>query len=478
MDKGEDDRAGTIEAVKQMLLDKDAQHQYILKPVSGEARLIIHRTMTSDTPKYDLQVFFDEIGVVLDRAQYRDTLSLIDVFHFYHRTHQYSKYRPPPEEYAADPAKARWKFALKAIGSEVHDRHRRWTWDYLKERRDKRIKYVDLYVKKLALPEGTPMQPEDQKELDDLETGLPYEDIRFFRSVARVTARRDAATRKRLEAEEAKNQPPPGQQTWSQWLWGSNTDPSNTEANGITEDEQKELDDIIDYDAWSKEQLSTGTARDLMKMRLSATLNKGSFSLRTEPRGTDKDVIALIFDSFSADVIQLTDSTNGKMALGGFRVYDGTTTNSLYPQIVRVKDIDNGPQASIAKQKSLDVGGTHQALAEISSKLQPGSDPFFSVEFDLDPIDGRADNAITVKMRHLEIIYHRNYVEEVVKFFKPPASQLESINALLDAAGETLDGIRKETRAGLEYALDQHKVGGRSCGSPSLPNRLWTCMST
>jgi vacuolar protein sorting-associated protein 13A/C len=150
----------------------------------------------------------------------------------------------------------------------------------------------------------------------------------------------------------------------------------------------------------------------------------------------------------------------GKIALGGFRVYDGTTPDSLYPQIVRVKDIDSVSSASRSnsKQSSLDVGGTNQAMAEISAKLPPGTEPFFVLEFDHNPIDGRADNAVTVKMRHLEIIYHRNYVQEVLLFFKPPASQLESINALLDAAGETLDGLRKETRAGLEYALDQHKT--------------------
>jgi vacuolar protein sorting-associated protein 13A/C len=49
-------------------------------------------------------------------------------------------------------------------------------------------------------------------------------------------------------------------------------------------------------------------------------------------------------------------------------------------------------------------------------------------------------------------------VEAVVQFFRPPESQLESITALIDAAGQTLDGIRKETRAGLEYALDNHKT--------------------
>lgn len=452
VDKG--DRDATILAVKNMLVKQEVDHQYILKPVTGEARLVIHRQMTNQTPKFDVQVVFDEIGVVLDRAQYRDALSIVDVFHFYRRTHQYYKYRPAEIEFKDNPAKARWKFALSAIQAEVHDRNKRWSWAYLADRRDKRKKYVDLYVKKVALPEGQSLPPEEQAEFDNLESELSYEDIRFFRSVARVAAKKDAATRKRLEVEQKKNQP----QTWGQWLWGPTATSAQSSDTKITEDEQKELDDIIDYDAWSAQNVGDTGARDLMQMRINATLNKGSFSLRTDPHVFTKDVTALVFDSFSADVIQLTDSMQAKMALGGFRVYDGTSPNSIYPQIVRVKDIDGGRgRKSIARQDSMKEDA-EKALAEISAKVEPGTEPFFMLDFVNNPLDGRADNAVTVKMRHLEIIYHREYVEAIVAFFKPPASQLESINALLDAAGETLDGIRQETRAGLEYALEQHKT--------------------
>jgi len=129
-------------------------HQYILKPVTGEARVIVNKSMSAESPKVDAQVIFDEIGVVFDRDQYRDALSMVDVFHFYRRTHQYHKFRPPEEEFEANPARARLKFALDAISKEVHERHRRWTWEYMADRRDKRKKYVDVYVKKLALPEG------------------------------------------------------------------------------------------------------------------------------------------------------------------------------------------------------------------------------------------------------------------------------------------------------------------------------------
>ena len=288
-----------------------------------------------------------------------------------------------------------------------------------------------------------------------MERKLPYEDIRFFRSVARAQAKKDAATRQKLEAEQRKNQPQ--RQTWGQWLWGA---PKQDGESGISEEEKKELDDIIDYDAVSAAAVQSAP-RDFMKMRVSAKLNKGSFSLRADSHGNNSDIISLVFDSFSADALQLTDSISGKLALGGFRVYDGTTPGSLYPQIVRVKDIEKAASLSgPSSQRSLDVSGTDEALAELSSAVAKDdtTDPFFVMELEHNPIDGHADNAVTVRMRHLEIIYHKGYVEAIVAFFKPPASQLESINALLDAAGQTLDGIRKETRAGLEFALEQHKT--------------------
>jgi vacuolar protein sorting-associated protein 13A/C len=110
--------------------------------------------MSRESPKIDAQVIFDEIGVVVDRDQYRDALSVLDVFHFYRRTHQYHKFRPPELEFEENPAKARLSFALKAIAAEVHDRKRRWSWEYIAERRDRRRRYVEVYLRKLALPEG------------------------------------------------------------------------------------------------------------------------------------------------------------------------------------------------------------------------------------------------------------------------------------------------------------------------------------
>lgn len=100
---------------------------------------------------------------------------MVDMYHFYLRQYQYRKFRPavladPPntseEEDAVvlgvrsenDASKRRerarllLRFAVEAILSEVHERRRRWTWEFFEERRDDRKRYVELYKKRESAP--------------------------------------------------------------------------------------------------------------------------------------------------------------------------------------------------------------------------------------------------------------------------------------------------------------------------------------
>ena len=46
-----------------------------------------------------------------------------------------------------NPAKARLRFALDAIRSEVHEKNRKWSWGFFAERRDDRKAYIGLFTK-------------------------------------------------------------------------------------------------------------------------------------------------------------------------------------------------------------------------------------------------------------------------------------------------------------------------------------------
>ena len=51
-------------------------------------QVVMHSNLSKDVPKFDIELLFDEIGVLLDDNQYRDAISLVDMYHFYTRQHQ------------------------------------------------------------------------------------------------------------------------------------------------------------------------------------------------------------------------------------------------------------------------------------------------------------------------------------------------------------------------------------------------------
>lgn len=245
-----------------------------------------------------------------------------------------------------------------------------------------------------------------------MERKFTYEDIRFYRSIARSRLRQDIAQRNKLEEERAQQQQARG---WTSWLWGSTDSDTSKEDAGfgtpMTEEQRKQLYDILDYDEKSAIAASLDTPRDAMKLRVAAELRKGSFALKSHPRGAASDIISMVSESFCADFIQRPDNFETSVSLGGLSVFDGTTKNTLHPQIVQVKK----PMTKLV------TPGKHAESDE----------PFFYLKLESNPLDQRADSALTARMRHMEIIYHRGYVEAIAKFFRPPESQLESVEALL-----------------------------------------------
>ncbi|KAG8683870.1 hypothetical protein FRC09_015757, partial [Ceratobasidium sp. 395] len=479
-------------------------HQFILKPVTGQGRVIMNPKFDSETPKNDVQLLFDEIGFVIDDDQYRDAISMVDMYHFYLRQQQYRAFKPTEETLKENKARAMLQFAGKMILREVHEKHYKWTWAHFAKRRDDRKAYVELFKKK-EVDKNKTLIGEALAAFEALERELAYEDIRFYRSIARSELRKERASRK---AEEEAH-PPPAQATssgggWTSWLLGGGKattqkkeDEDTLGLESMSDEQRKELYQAIDFDEKAAVAASFEAPRDAMNMRISAQLKRGSFALRSSQLKTEGDMISVVFDAFRADVIQRPDSMDAMVQLGGFGVHDGTQAGSIHPQIVRVKeshrkvtmddsktvsahdkgskenwesalgdrrsvsgDEDVAEHDSVAGDEMHDEPETTEAGTENgeAEEIQEVEDPFLYIKFENNPLDERADTGLTVRMRYMEIVYHRGYVEAIYRFLKPPESQLESVGALLNAAGETLEGLRKETRAGLEYALQKHKT--------------------
>lgn len=349
---------------------------------------------------------------------------------------QYRKYHLSEEEEAANRPRALLKFAGNAILSEIHDKHRRWTWEFFAQRRDDRKKYVELFKKK-TISTLTPTVrvsgrtlhyaelPKETQDLQMLETSLSYEDIRFYRSIARSDVRKDAAARRKLEEQRKKEQPQQASGGWIGWVWGSNTtqNTQQTALGQMTDEQRKELYDAIDFDEKEAVAASLEVPREAQKMRIAAHLDEGSFALRRDPHGKDEEVVSVRFAALAAGFVQRPDNFEASLSLGSFSVFDGTAKDTPYHQIVRVKDPASRRQ-SVA----------NLAASTSNTELVSGdatSDQFLFVKFENDPLDKRADSAVTIRMRYMEIIYHKEVVESIYQFFRPPESQLESVEALV-----------------------------------------------
>ncbi|KAE8441399.1 hypothetical protein EG329_004988 [Mollisiaceae sp. DMI_Dod_QoI] len=412
-----------------------AAHQYILKPVSGQAKIELDKSGKTTTPHIKAGLIFDEIGLVLDDNQYRDALMMVDLFHYFIRHQEYKKLQPKGVSPKEDP-RAWLQFAGNAVLSKIHDRNRRWSWDFFKERRDDRIRYIELFKKKKKQTEQ--LTPDEVTELNKLEWKSSYEDMRFWRSLARNQLRKENVGVKKPDTAK-KNQ------GWVAWAWGSkpNQEEQDSETT-MTEEQRKELYDAIDWDEKTALAESIDLPKDTIKMQINASLNTGSFTLKQDPHGKVVEILSLYFDGFRAKFLQRPESFLADVSLAGLRVNDGTTPNSLFPQIVRVKDAPDTPVPKV----TLDDENDPTELV----------DPFFDFQFEKNPLDGQGDLALTGKLKPLEIIWNPHFLVGVIQFFKPPERHMESIGALMESAGATVESLRQQTRAGLEFALEEHKT--------------------
>lgn len=445
------DHITIIDKFRDMIAKKDSTdfgaHQYILKPVTGRAGLEIDKTGKIDRPKMKARLLFNELGFVIDDDQYRDALMLVDLFHYFIRHQEYRKFQPkaPPKE---DP-RAWLRFATKSVHDKIHERNRRWTWAYFKERRDDRIKYIELFKKKKKEEKLT---PEETKDLDQLERKLSYEDLRFWRSLARNQLRKENVGVKKA----------PQKQGWSSWIWGSGKKPDEHpgDETQLTDEQRKELYDAIDFDEKKQIAEAVDMPKEAIKLQVDMSLREGSFTLKRDPHGKATEMLQLVFQGFDTKLLQRTDSMLAEVSLETMKLFDGTTEGNLFPEMLNIKQtIPDDKRVEELKGDEFTQGKEEKEDgSQDDDEDEPLQDPFFALTFENNPLDGHADTDLTVKLKGMEFVYNPKFVVEVANFFKPPERHMESIGALMESAGATVEGLRQQTRAGLEYALQEHKT--------------------
>lgn len=126
------------------------QHHFLLKPIDAHARLIVNRDpFDSSGPKFEVDVSIPEVALRLEDSQYCDLLYLASVFQVPSHVSKYQQYkrlRPRNAVLDAEPGEW-WQYAINAVVQDVRVKKQRWSWSYMKQRRDDRKKYVAAWEK-------------------------------------------------------------------------------------------------------------------------------------------------------------------------------------------------------------------------------------------------------------------------------------------------------------------------------------------
>lgn len=175
------------------------------------------------------------------------------------------KYHPGKGKTAKTNPKEFFQFAGNAILSEIKEKNHKWTWDHFRTRRDQRLQYIECYV----ADKTDKATPEQKNALTELERDLSFEDIRFYRSIAKSKLRRDKV---RIEKENEKKKAENAKVGWWGWLSGGGgpaennklEESSDDETGSIymTEEQKKELFNAIEYD---EDKASIASAVDVPK---------------------------------------------------------------------------------------------------------------------------------------------------------------------------------------------------------------------
>lgn len=422
--------------------DSKQQHQHLLKPVSGEGRLTVYKTgATESHPHVNTELYFDEFGIEFDSSQYRDILWTASRLHWYQKTWKFRKYRPrvPVDE---DP-KQWFRYTIKSILGEIHERNYKWSWEYFKKRRDQRKRYIVLWKSKLLKKN---LSEADNISFEKLEWDLPYEDIRFYRSLARSEIKKE-----NLSAPPSTPQKSSGGGWISSWWYGNKakeTMEAPSEEGGLnvtlTDEQRKALYDTIDFNEDNMLRDAVSIPRDRTTVEVFMTVKKAGISLK--PKKLGSNLAEVIVEGCQTQFYQRPDSFLANFQMQELKVEDGTS-KTLYKHIVSVKHVHS------------DLHSSNESFFDASSSLDSNkANPFFKVSFENNPLDGSADSVLLAKLNSMTIFYNAFFIEEIIKFFKPPKIHLDTIGAIMNAAEATMEGLTTQTRLGLQYALEEHKT--------------------
>eukprot|EP01105_Mastigella_eilhardi_P008596 TRINITY_DN207_c0_g1_i1.p1 TRINITY_DN207_c0_g1~~TRINITY_DN207_c0_g1_i1.p1 ORF type:complete len:3214 (-),score=639.93 TRINITY_DN207_c0_g1_i1:77-9718(-) len=186
--------------MEQLIPPRTLQHSFILAPATVEAKLTITnmpaaqqaqaQAQAPQPPKLSADILLDVLSLHLTKRQYDQILGVLYSTHTFHTVAtQHLSLRPRVPPRGNDGARAWFRYAVQCTLADIHERRRKCTWPYMRQRKQQREQYIMCYKNHLRGQEAKG----DRDALRDLERVLSFDDIVFYRSLATVRLRQERA---------------------------------------------------------------------------------------------------------------------------------------------------------------------------------------------------------------------------------------------------------------------------------------------
>lgn len=185
---------------------------YILHPCAASVRIgydAPKAKLDLSRPRISVVAEIPELAMLLQRDQLLCIVKVADLFDCKRRERS-SRAGRPPLGVSQDP-RAWWQYAQAIVIQDIKDRRRRRSTAFLLERRHRRKRYVDLYLRYRS----NKAQAMEVKEMEAMEEHLGFHDIVFFRcsAIRQLQERCDGQLSRRPPAGSKKS-------AWSFSGWG------------------------------------------------------------------------------------------------------------------------------------------------------------------------------------------------------------------------------------------------------------------
>ncbi len=382
---------------------------------------------------------FESFRVKIDNEQYYDVLMLAQNFIMSARNMKYRKFRPPLAITAKVDPSAWFKYAATCVLEKIKARNKKRLWITVVKRRQVRKKYVVLFKKKEV--DGV-LTVEEEGHFKVLEELLTFEDIKFYRSIARSEMREENLIPFALKQQ----QKPKG--FLSRW-WNSSP---GAESDALIKDEDiKKFYETIDYDANAKNADILEPA-DAKLLELNFDLKSGSISLaQTTDEQSRRTILSLQFVDLMAYIIKRPDTIRAEVSLLDLSILENLTTHSIFPNLVRAKNCN---EKFVVEKQLTQVQDEQEEIARLA---QNASGPFLKFIMDELTENPNAEKSIYFSMKPLEIVLNHQAFHKIIDFVYGPRERA-ALSTLASAAENQMTHLANKTRANLELALDNHKA--------------------